>query len=60
MFYGLVDLSSYLELYAFALLFVVLFLGGWNGPLIVPNFPAEIINEGIILMPDALVIKDIP
>ena len=60
MMYGLVQLGSYLKLYAFAGLFVVLFLGGWNGPSIVPTFPAEIINEGIVLMPDALVIKDIP
>ena len=58
--YGLVQLGSYLKLYAFAALFVVLFLGGWHGPSIVPTFPAEIINEGIVLMPDALVIKDIP
>ena len=60
MMYGLVQLGSYLKLYAFAALFVVLFLGGWNGPSIVPTFPEEIINEGIVLMPDALVIKDIP
>nr|AIE92979.1 NADH dehydrogenase (nuoH) [uncultured marine thaumarchaeote AD1000_30_G09] len=32
MMYGLVQLGSYLKLYAFAALFVVLFLGGWNGP----------------------------
>ncbi len=30
MMYGLVQLGSYLKLYAFAALFVVLFLGGWN------------------------------
>ena len=60
MMYGLVQLGTYLKLYAFAALFVVLFLGGWHGPSIVPTFPAEIINEGIVLMPDALVIKDIP
>ena len=60
MMYGLVQLGSYLKLYAFAALFVVLFLGGWHGPSIVPTFPEEIINEGIVLMPDALVIKDIP
>ena len=60
MMYGLVQLGSYLKLYAFAALFVVLFLGGWNGPWVYPTFPAEIINEGIVLMPDALVIKDIP
>ena len=35
MMYGLVQLGSYLKLYAFAALFVVLFLGGWNGPVTV-------------------------
>jgi len=51
MMYGLVQLGSYLKLYAFAGLFVVIFLGGWNGPMIVPPFPAEIITEGIELGP---------
>ena len=61
MMYGLVQLGSYLKLYAFAALFVVLFLGGWNGPSILPMEPmAEVITDGIVLMPDALVIKDIP
>ncbi|KAG2474693.1 MAG: NADH-ubiquinone oxidoreductase chain H, partial [Nitrosopumilales archaeon] len=32
MMYGLIQLGSYLKLYAFAALFVVLFLGGWQGP----------------------------
>jgi NADH-quinone oxidoreductase subunit H len=43
MMYGLVQLGTYLKLYAFAGLFVVLFLGGWNGPMVVPPFPAEIL-----------------
>ena len=61
MMYGLVQLGSYLKLYAFAALFVVLFLGGSNGPWFFPIEPmAEIITDGIVLMPDALVIKDIP
>jgi len=61
MMYGLVQLGSYLKLYAFAALFVVLFLGGWNGPWVYPAEPlAEIITDGIVIMPDALVIKDIP
>ena len=38
MMYGLVQLGTYLKLYAFAALFVVLFLGGWNGPMIWPPF----------------------
>ncbi|MDC1023743.1 NADH-quinone oxidoreductase subunit H, partial [Nitrosopumilus sp.] len=51
MMYGLVQLGTYLKLYAFAALFVVLFLGGWNGPQIVPQFPMEIVTEGLELGP---------
>jgi len=51
MMYGLVQLGTYLKLYAFAALFVVLFLGGWNGPSIIPPFPAEIITDGITMGP---------
>lgn len=51
MMYGLVQLGSYLKLYAFAGLFVVLFLGGWSGPNIWPPFPEEIIEEGINVGP---------
>ena len=50
MMYGLVQLGTYLKLYAFAALFVVLFLGGWNGPMVVPPFPVEIL-EGIEMGP---------
>ena len=51
MMYGLVQLGTYLKLYAFAALFVVIFLGGWNGPMIWPPFPEEIITDGIELGP---------
>jgi len=51
MMYGLVQLGSYLKLYAFAALFVVLFLGGWSGPQIWPPFPEEIVTEGIQMGP---------
>jgi NADH-quinone oxidoreductase subunit H len=51
MMYGLVQLGSYLKLYAFAALFVVLFLGGWNGPDVWPPFPPEIIEKGIEMGP---------
>ena len=44
MMYGLVQLGTYLKLYAFAGLFVVLFLGGWNGPMVVPPFPEELLT----------------
>ena len=40
-----------MKLYAFAGLFVVLFLGGWNGPMVVPPFPAEILEHGIEMGP---------
>jgi len=50
MMYGLVQLGTYLKLYAFAGLFVVLFLGGWNGPMVVPPFPAELLT-GITMGP---------
>jgi len=32
MIYGLIQLGSYLKVYALAALFVILFLGGWSGP----------------------------
>lgn len=51
MMYGLVQLGSYLKLYAFAALFVVLFLGGWHGPNVWPPFPQEIIEKGIEMGP---------
>jgi len=44
MMYGLVQLGSYVKLYAFAGLFVVLFLGGFNGPLLIPSTPPEILT----------------
>jgi NADH-quinone oxidoreductase subunit H len=60
MMYGLVQLGTYLKLYAFAGLFVVVFLGGWNGPMLVPPFPAEIITEGIELGPVTAQIPGLP
>jgi len=60
MMYGLVQLGSYLKLYAFAGLFVVLFLGGWNGPMVVPPFPAEIITDGIEMGPITLTVEGLP
>ncbi|MHA7647913.1 NADH-quinone oxidoreductase subunit NuoH [Nitrosopumilus sp. S4] len=60
MMYGLVQLGTYLKLYAFAALFVVLFLGGWNGPMVVPPFPAEIITDGIELGPVTAKIPGLP
>ena len=60
MLYGLVQFGSYLNLYAFAALFVVIFLGGWNGPMVVPPFPAEIITEGIEMGPITAQIPGLP
>ncbi len=60
MMYGLVQLGTYLKLYAFAALFVVLFLGGWNGPMIWPPFPEEIITDGIEAGPVTVMISGLP
>jgi NADH-quinone oxidoreductase subunit H len=60
MMYGLVQLGTYLKLYAFAALFVVLFLGGWHGPMVVPPFPAEIITEGIEAGPLTIQVPGLP
>ena len=60
MMYGLVQLGSYLKLYAFAALFTILFLGGWNGPMVWPPFPQEIITEGIKLGPITMHIPGLP
>ena len=60
MMYGLVQLGTYLKLYAFAGLFVVLFLGGWQGPMIVPPFPAEIITDGINAGPLTIQVPGLP
>jgi NADH-quinone oxidoreductase subunit H len=40
MIYGLLQLGTYVKLYALAALFVILFLGGWSGPQI---FPKELV-----------------
>ena len=37
MIYGLIQLGSYLKVYALSALFVILFLGGWSGPLLFPH-----------------------
>ena len=60
MMYGLVQLGTYLKLYAFAALFVVLFLGGWTGPMIVPPFPEEILTDGIVMGPVTAKIPGLP
>ena len=60
MMYGLVQLGTYLKLYAFAALFVVLFLGGWNGPMVVPPFPTEILTDGIVMGPITAKIPGLP
>ncbi len=37
MIYGLIQLGTYIKLYALSALFVVLFLGGWAGPQLFPQ-----------------------
>lgn len=60
MMYGLVQLGTYLKLYAFAALFVVLFLGGWQGPMVWPPFPEEIITTGIEAGPITVNVPGLP
>ena len=60
MMYGLVQLGSYVKLYAFAALFTILFLGGWSGPMVWPPFPQEIITEGITMGPITMKIPGLP
>ena len=60
MMYGLVQLGTYLKLYAFAALFVVLFLGGWQGPVFWPPFPEEIITEGVEAGPITITTPGLP
>ena len=60
MMYGLVQLGSYVKLYAFAALFTLLFLGGWNGPMVWPPFPEEIITHGINIGPISMRIPGLP
>ncbi len=60
MMYGLVQLGSYVKLYAFAALFVVLFLGGWSGPLIWPPLEEQLINDGIVMGPISASLPGLP
>ena len=60
MMYGLVQLGTYVKLYAFAALFTLLFLGGWNGPMVWPPFPEEIVTHGIAMGPINLRIPGLP
>jgi len=46
MSYGLIQLASYIKLYALAAIFVTLFLGGWMGPSVAPDL---IIRDHLIL-----------
>jgi len=60
MMYGLVQMGSYLKLYAFAALFVVLFLGGWTGPMIWPPMEEQLLDEGIKAGPITITIPGLP
>jgi len=54
MSYGLIQLASYIKLYALAALFVTLFLGGWMGPpplaFLGPNAPSGIDLFGVEIL----------
>ena len=60
MMYGLVQLGSYLKLYAFAALFVVLFLGGWQGPVFFPPLDETLIHEGQTIGPITIQTPGLP
>jgi len=60
MMYGLVQLGSYIKMYAFAGLFVVLFLGGWSGPTFWPPLEEQLINEGIVAGPIRTALPGLP
>ena len=60
MMYGLVQLGSYVKLYAFAALFVVLFLGGWSGPMIAPPPDEHLVHEGINAGPISAAVPGLP
>ncbi len=60
MMYGLVQLGMYLKLYAFAALFVVLFLGGWNGPIFWPPLEEELIHQGKTIGPITIQTPGLP
>ena len=60
MMYGLVQLGSYVKLYAFAALFVVLFLGGWSGPMIAPPPDEQLVHDGISAGPISAAIPGLP
>ena len=60
MMYGLVQLGSYLKLYAFAALFVVLFLGGWSGPMFAPPPDEHLVHDGITAGPISTAVPGLP
>lgn len=60
MMYGLVQLGSYVKLYAFSALFVVLFLGGWSGPTFWPPLEESLLESGQELGPIRLQLPGLP
>lgn len=60
MMYGLVQLGSYVKLYAFAALFVVLFLGGWSGPMFAPPPDEQLVHDGINAGPISAAVPGLP
>lgn len=60
MMYGLVQLGSYIKLYAFSALFVVLFLGGWSGPEFWPPLEQELLESGQQMGPITIQLPGLP
>jgi len=49
MVFGVINLATYIKLYALSSLFTILFLGGWSGPAGVPDFVWFLIKTVIVL-----------
>lgn len=49
MVFGVINLATYIKLYALSSLFTILFLGGWSGPAGVPDFVWFLIKTVIVM-----------
>lgn len=49
MHFGILQLANYVKLYGLAALFIILFLGGWNGPAFLPPFAWFLIKLFVVI-----------
>ena len=49
MHFGILQLANYIKLYGLSALFTVLFLGGWNGPVILPPLAWMLIKTFVVI-----------